>query len=190
MSRPDSGAISTAVVGALQADATLAGLMPEGVWYGLAAPGLTRFVLVTLQDGVDDHVFGQPRAIEERLYAVKAVGLSRDVTIATMKQAAHRIDELLGLATLDVPGFVFMDCDREPPMLEDPVPDPVDVSLVWHHYGAHYRVRVAWPDPVATALNVEGSNNGDQKRPVRESELGSGGGLGHGADHLDQHLEG
>jgi len=144
MTRPDSGAISTAVVGALQADATLKSLMPDGVWYGLAAPGLTKFVLVTLQDGVDEPVFGQ-RAIEERLYAVKAVGLSRDVTIANMKAAAHRIDELLGLATLTVPGFVWMDCEREPPMLEDPVPDPVDASLAWHHYGAHYRVRVSWP---------------------------------------------
>ena len=152
MTRPDSGQISTALVGALQADATLRGLMPDGVWFGLAAPGLQRFVLVTLQIGTDEGLFGQ-RALEDRVYIVKAVGLSRVVSIATMKSAAHRIDELLELATLPVAGFSWVDCVREEP-LEDPVPDLLDPSLVWHHYGGQYRIQVAWPDPVPAGEDV------------------------------------
>jgi len=146
MTHPDSGAISSAIVAALQADATLAALMPDGVWFGLAAPGLQRFVLVVLMHGTDEELFGQ-RAIEDRIYVVKAIGLSRVVTVANMKAAAHQIDVVLERATLAPAAFSWMDCVREEP-IEDPVPDALDPSLAWHHYGGQYRIQVAWPDPV------------------------------------------
>jgi hypothetical protein len=149
--RPNSGAVDSALIGALQADTTLAGLMPDGVYFTVAAPGLTRFVLVGIFDSVDDGVFGH-RGIESTLYFVKAVGLSRATTIQTMKAAAQRIDELLELAFLPVPDYSFLDCVREERIAET-VRDPVDPSLLWFHFGGHYRVQVAWPDVLAVQEN-------------------------------------
>jgi len=148
LARPNSGAIDSALLARLQGDATLAGLMPDGVYFNVAAPGRTRFVLVGIFDAIDEGIFRQ-RGYENTLYFVKAVGLSRATTIGTMKQAAHRIDELLELQPLTIADYSFMDCVREE-RLADTVPDPVDLSLFWFHFGGHYRVKVAWPDPVTT----------------------------------------
>jgi hypothetical protein len=147
MTHPNSGAVDSAVIAALQADATLRGLMPDGVFFNLAPPGSTRFVLVGIFDARDEGLFGQ-RGFENTLYFVKAVGLSRATSLSTMKSAAHRIDELLELATLAPADFSWIDCVREE-RLADTVPDPLDPSLFWFHFGGHYRVQVAWPDPVA-----------------------------------------
>ena len=148
MARPNSGAIDSALLAVLQGDAALNALMPDGVYFNVAAPGRTRFVLVGVFDEIDEGIFGQ-RNIENALYFVKAVGLSRSTTLGTMKQAAHRIDELLELQPLAIADYSFMDCVREE-RLADTVPDPADLSLFWFHFGGHYRVRVAWPDPVTT----------------------------------------
>lgn len=147
MARPDSGAIDRSVIGVLQGDATLAGLMPGGVWFNLAAPNLTRFVLVTVDQSTDEDVFGH-RGIEDLRYVVQAVGLSRDVDVATMKQAAARIDALLADETAPLPtptDFASIDCAREERLVESVI-DEVDKSIHWHHYGGYYRVTAAWPD--------------------------------------------
>ena len=146
MGRPNSGAIDQAIIGTLQADATLAALIPDGVYFNLAAPGKKRFGLVGIFEAVDVGIFGQ-RGWEDTLYFVKAVGLSTVTTLANMKAAAHRIDELLERAPLTVTDYAFMACVREE-RLADTVPDPIDASLFWFHFGGHYRVTAAWPDPV------------------------------------------
>lgn len=150
MARPDSGAIDRVLIAALQADAELTGLMPDGVWFDVAPAGLTRFVVVELADGEDVGLFGQ-RGIEDRAYRVHAVGLSRVVSLGTMKAAAARIDTILeGDTPLDTPpDFASIDCVREKPTAESAL-DEVDKSLVWHYYGGEYRVMTAWPDPVST----------------------------------------
>lgn len=150
MTRPDSGAVDAAIVGVLQADGALKTLMPDGVFFNLAAPGSTRFVLVGVFDEADEWVFGH-RATESTLYFVKAVGFSRNARLADMKAAAFRIDALLDGATLTVPGFASVDCVREKREPTDTVPDPLDPSVFWFHFGGHYRVLVAWPDPVPAA---------------------------------------
>ena len=137
----DSGDIDAAVLAALQADATLAGYMPDGVWFDVAPTGAKRFVLVSLFDTVDVDVFGG-RAIEEALYAVRAVALSS--TSPNMKAAAARIDAVLADTTFPVTGFSLMASYRdEPGRIRITEVDKVDASIMWFHRGAHYRVEVA-----------------------------------------------
>ena len=161
MARPDSGAIDRAILAVLQADPQLAALMPGGVWFGVAAAGLTRFVLVTLVDAVDEGLFGQ-RGIEDRLYRVHAVGLSHDASIGDMKAAAYRIDTLLeGDAPIATPeDYGSIDCVRETAD-EISALDELDKSLTWHNYGGEYRVTAAWPDPDVAALATGGSAHVD-----------------------------
>ena len=148
MPRPDSGAVDRAVISVLQADPTLAGLMPDGVWFNLATPGLRRCVLVTIDRSKDEDVF-QQRGLEEYRYVVQAVGLSRDVSLSTMKQAAAQIDLLLDGQPLPIPtDFASIDSNRDERMTETVV-DELDKSLHWHHFGGYYVVTAAWPDHVA-----------------------------------------
>ncbi len=145
MARPDSGAIDRAIIGALQADAALLALMPGGVWFGIAAPGLTRFVLVGVDRAEDDGVYGH-RGIEHLRYVVQAVGLSRDASIGTMKDAAARIDTVLegDIPIATPPEYASVDCVRDE-RLADTVVDELDKSLHWHHFGGYYMVSAAWP---------------------------------------------
>ena len=157
MARPQTGAIDRVVIAALQADAELVALMPEGVYFGIAAPGLTRFVLVTLQTGADDGVYGH-RAQEEITYAVQAIGLSRDTTLGTMRSAAARIDAVLEGVPLATPvDYGSIDCVREEP-IADTVIDELDKSLRWHHFGGMYRVTAYWPDVVTLTNTSQGSH--------------------------------
>lgn len=145
MTHPDSNAVDLAIVNALQADAALRALMPDGVYFNMAPPGAKRFVLVGIFDSNDEGVFGG-RAIESVLYFVKAVAFSGVARIAEARDAAQRIDEVLEGATLAPADFSWMDCAREE-RLADTVPDPIDPSKFWFHFGGHYRVNVAWIDP-------------------------------------------
>lgn len=146
MPNPDSGAIDRTLLAVLKADSELAALMPGGVWFGIAAPGLTRFVLVTVDRSIDDGVFGH-RGTEELRYVVQAVGLSRDASLDTMKDAAVRIDTVLDGGTPLTPptDYASIDCVRDE-RLADSVVDEVDKSLHWHHFGGYYVVTCAWPD--------------------------------------------
>ena len=75
----DSSAIDAAIVAALQADAALASLMPDGVYMDIAPPGLQRYVIVSLVIAEDRATF-EGRAIEDCLYLVKAVMLTTTST--------------------------------------------------------------------------------------------------------------
>lgn len=155
MSRPNSGNIDKAIIGVLQADSTLASLMPDGVFWSEAAPGLTRFVLVGIFDSWSEGIFGQ-QGYEDVLYYVKANGLSRTTTLANTKAAAQRIAELLDGVVLTAPDYAAISSAQEKREPWESVPDPVDPSLKWHHYGGLYRVMASWPDPIGG-----GQTNGD-----------------------------
>ena len=136
---PDSSLVDAALLARLANDATLAGLMPDGVWWEEAAQGKTRFVVVSLIDEVDEAVFGG-RAIEDALYLVKAVELgSSGVNI---KAAAARIDVLLEEQPLTVAGYSGMDVFRESRVRNTEI-DEVDPSIRWQHRGGMYRVRMS-----------------------------------------------
>jgi len=138
---PDSSAIDNAIVGVLLADATLAGLMPDGVYFGVAAPKAQRFVIVSVIEATDEPVLGS-RGYEDVLYMIKAVALER--TGADVKAAAHRIDQLLEDQPLTIPGYVHMVTCREG-RFRYPEVDEVDDTIRWQHRGGNYRVQASIP---------------------------------------------
>ena len=146
---PESSAIDSAVIGLLAADATLTSLMPRGVWYQLAPPNMQQFVIVSIADSADQHMFGS-RAWESVLYLVKAVEFSSPtVTNKNARAAAERIDVLLDPqppappATLTIPGYGTMVMQREGRRVRDFETDAKDATIQWAHRGAHYRVMAA-----------------------------------------------
>jgi hypothetical protein len=133
---PDSSEIDNALIALLGGDATLLGFMPNGVYWEVAPPGSTRFVIVSLVEETDARRLGS-RAHEDALYMVKAVALS--TANANMKSAAARIDTVLEGATLTPTGYTHMAVYREARIRNTEV-DEVDPAIRWYHRGGHYRV--------------------------------------------------
>ena len=140
----DSSEIDNALVAKLASDSELLAMMPNGIYYGLAAEGSTRFVLVTLETATDIAQFGG-RAIEERYYLIEAVGLSS--TNPAMQQAAARIDQLLEDQPLTIDGYDWMTTYRIEPRRAPTEPDESNRSLRWFRRGGVYKV-AATPAPV------------------------------------------
>jgi hypothetical protein len=140
----DSSEIDAALVATLQTDATLAALMPGGVFVDEAPHGLSQFVIVSLVDEHDTPIF-EGRASEDALYLVKAVELST-VTVKNIKAAAARIDALLELGTLTITGYGFEVMRRESRVRQTEV-DEDDPAIRWSHRGGRYQVIAA---PVLT----------------------------------------
>lgn len=142
----DSSAIENALVDLLRSDSTLSALLPDGVFYGHADEGCTKFVIVSMATSHDEPMFGG-RAFEDYNYLVKAVVLN-DVDGTTLLAEA-RIDELLDPqppappATLSIAGYRLM-AMRRIDRVRYPDPDPEDPSIVWQHRGGHYQI-VAYP---------------------------------------------
>ncbi len=132
----DSSAIDAALTSVLLNDATLAALMPDGVWFDEAAQGAQRFVIVSLVDEFDQQDTSG-RAAENPLYLVKAVALS--TSGGDVKTAAARIDALLQMQTLTVAGYTVTGMSRESRVRLTEV-DAVDPSIRWQHRGGNYRV--------------------------------------------------
>lgn len=136
----DSSDIDAALVTKLQADATLATLMPGGVWMDEAPPGAQQFVIVHLEDEHDEPMFGG-RAFEEALYLVEAREFSK-VAVKNIKAAAARIDALLEQGTLTIAGYGLARLARES-RVRFPEPDSTDPSLRWERRGGFYRLVVS-----------------------------------------------
>jgi hypothetical protein len=92
-----SGDVDSALVAKLLGDSTLMALMPDGVYWDIAASGKNRVVIVKLMGHSVESKFGG-RAWESATYLVKAVELSTSGTNA--KAAGRRIDALLDGGTL------------------------------------------------------------------------------------------
>lgn len=136
---PDSSAIDAALLATLVNDATLAALMPDGVWIDEAKQGATRFVIVSLITETDEGDF-DGRAYEDALYLVKAVEKSSSGSNA--KTAAARIDVLLEDQALTATGYNWMATFREERVRYAEV-DAVDASIRWQHRGGRYRVQMS-----------------------------------------------
>jgi hypothetical protein len=136
---PDSSDIDSALVTKLQGDATLAGLMPGGVWVDEGPPGLTQFVIVSLVDELDVDKFGGT-AFEDALFLVKAVELKPATGSGNSKAAAARIQAVLHDQVLTVAGYTHMAMHRES-RVRTTEPDGVDASIRWFHRGGRYRVQ-------------------------------------------------
>ncbi len=132
----DSSDMDAAVLAVLTGDATLAGLMPDGVYMDVAPKGRTRFVIVSVVIHEDEYRF-EGRAYERCLYLVKAVDQSTSGT--TIKQAAARIDALLQDMPLTITGYTHMLTRREERIRATEV-DETNPDLHWQHRGGRYAV--------------------------------------------------
>lgn len=134
---PNSWELDKAVIGVLQNDATLKGLVPDGVFKNEAPPGSKRFVIVSVPSGIDRGVFGR-RGYELRRYMVQAVGLTTMMTLGQANSAGYRIDVLLQDATLTAATYpATATLSRISPIDFDEV-DEIDASIRWYHRGGHY----------------------------------------------------
>lgn len=133
----DSSDLDAAVVNLLATDATLAGLLADGVYVDVAPTNAKQFAIVSVLDELDEDDF-QGRAFEDVLYLVKAVELST-VPVKNIKPATARIDVLLNRARLTVAGYGDVTCRREQRIRNTEV-DEVDKSIRWLHRGGQYRV--------------------------------------------------
>lgn len=138
----DSSEIEAALVAKLQGDATLAAQAQSGqfVFMDEAPAGASRFVIVSLVDEHDVPVF-EGRGFEDAVYLVVARELST-VPVKNIKAAAARIDALLEMGTLTIPGYGLMVMRRVERVRMTEV-DEVDSSLRWQHRGGRYQVMAA-----------------------------------------------
>jgi len=135
---PDSSDIDQALIAKLGADATLLGLMPNGVYWDEAPAGSKQFVIVSFVEQADEQAF-DGRAFEDGLYLVKAVELIDPAVPKNSKAAAARIDALLQDQLLTVTGYSFMAMFRERRVRIQEV-DEANTAIRWWHRGGHYRV--------------------------------------------------
>lgn len=129
--------IDTALIGALQADATLATLAPGGVWPDVAPEGATDrgvFVIVQLQAHEDVDEQAAAVAYEVPRYLVKAV--ERSSVGAAAAAAYTRVHALLQGVALTITGFHWMDTRRESRVSYTEQDGP----FYWKHTGGIYRV--------------------------------------------------
>jgi hypothetical protein len=143
----DSSDIDAALVAKLGSDATLLALCPNGVYLDEAPPNMTRFVIVSLVDEVDEPVFGK-RGYEDALFLVEARMLS--TAGGNIKAAAARIDALLedqpllapGSPAAPVSGYTWMTMFRESRVRLTEV-DEIDPAIRWYRRGGNYRVQMS-----------------------------------------------
>jgi hypothetical protein len=152
--RPDSSAITNALIAKLGADPELLALLPDNVYEDLAPPNAKRFAIVSQILATDTAMFHQGRVIEDALLLVEArvlKGAGGDAAAA-----AARIDALLDDGMMTVPGYRVTDMHREEFVRGTEV-DEVDSTIVWKRRGGRYRVtvyRVIEATPVALELVV------------------------------------
>jgi|SRR5262245_29991328 len=135
----DSSDVDAALIAKLQADATLMGLMPDGVAWDVAAAGATQFVLVSQIEHSDTYVLPGPVGWERFLYLVK--GVTRGSSGSQVRQAAARIHALLQDGTLTATGYyprmVLQQLER---IRYTEVDETTDER--WQHRGGHYEVLI------------------------------------------------
>lgn len=139
MPTPDTSEIDAAVMAKLSGDATLMGLMPNGVFWGVAGTGATKFVIVSY--AVDPEVaYSMPfPAWESLVYLVKAT--QSGTSGSDVKAAAKRIRELLHDATLTPTGYYpTMLLRYVQPVRYTEIDEQTDAR--WQHRGGHYHLMV------------------------------------------------
>jgi hypothetical protein len=138
----DAGLVDAVVMEVLANDATLTALCPDGVFWGRAPAGATRFVITALFDHTERPALARDTLYETTVYLVKAVILDSSKTPS--RTAAARIHTLLHGVDLDLTaaGYVAMDC-RRMERVAYPEIDPANAAT-WHHSGGQYAL-VSYP---------------------------------------------
>lgn len=142
MPQRDSSAVMNAVIAFLGSDATLLGLMPNGVYEDESPEGSTRFVIVSQVTADDEPYYGG--ALEHHWITIEA--RTQSTANGDVRAAAVRIDTLLepqapARTALVVPGYELVDILREEP-LRHRERDEVDRSVLWVRRGHRYRFDV------------------------------------------------
>lgn len=141
----DPSEVDAAILAVLRNDPELRALMPGGVYFDVAPPGRTQYVVVSMEFHEDAYTFDGP-ALETTLYLVKAIERISDGDGNT-KRAAARIHELLQDQPLTITGYVHSATTRTG-RARDTEADEIDNDARWQHRGGRYQVIVA---PVAAA---------------------------------------
>lgn len=137
----NASAVEKALIGKLAADATLAGLLPDGVFYDVAPINSTKFTLVSISTSRGAPELQDGDSFRAFVYLVKAVvlGSSKDPITAADK----RIHELLDHGSLDLPdaggslmALRWVDRVRYTEMI---------AAETWQHRGGRFEVIVT-PD--------------------------------------------
>lgn len=139
---PDPAAVDAAVLAVLAGDATLAGLLPDGVYFDVAAPRAQAFVVLRLIDHADEPMLDGGTAYEVHTYRVEAV--APETSGVDINTAAQQIYTLLQNAVLVPDGYADMRCQRLR-RVRDTVVDEV-TNTRWQHRGGDYEVWVTAAD--------------------------------------------
>lgn len=135
----DSSALDAALTSLLLTDATLQGLLPDGVFFDQANLGAKRFVQITVTEAPDTEMF-EGRAFEGPVYLVLAVVLS--TTGGNIQAAAARIDDLLEGAQLTAAGYAPAPL-RRLRRVRHSDPDGQNAEHRWQTRGGEYGVLIA-----------------------------------------------
>ena len=161
---PDTSAIDAAVIALLSNDADLHALMPDGVYWDIAAEDKTHFVIVSQASHEDvDAQTGDrdPAPLWERpIYTVKAV--DENESGSTVNAAAARIHALLQGAPLTIAGYLCMICRRTERIRYTEI-DSLTAAR-WQHRGGSYQVWAA-TDPAANAHGLSNSRSNAHGSP-------------------------
>lgn len=108
----------------LSGDATLAALLPGGVWRDMAAPGsATPFLVISLQSATDVIAAGGYRQMVNALFQINLAAPASQY--ATIVSASDRVDALLGRTSGQTSDAYILSCTREQtlelPRVEDGV---------------------------------------------------------------------
>lgn len=143
MALADISDLDAAIMARLANDPTLIGLLPDGVFYDVAAPGAQAFAIVARLEGGAELMFERRSAWETYVYLIKSVILiPSGASGAPSKAAAKRIHELMRNAMINAVGYVDMHCQRIEPVRFTEV-DPVS-DVRWQHRGGQYDI---WVQP-------------------------------------------
>ena len=139
MPDPNSSLVDDAVVQRLVNDATLQGLMPDGVYFNVARKDATRFVVLEVSGHADTYGFNF-EAWQVFRYLIKAVALNSNGS--DVAAAADRINVLLQDAMdLPIAGYQVMRSQRTQYVRYLDV-DPENPSIRWQYRGGFYEVQV------------------------------------------------
>lgn len=134
----DASQIESAIITKLKNDPTLAGLVPDGVYWDLARQGSTRFVIVSLSTSRGLAEINDGETLREFVYTVKAVALGTDPD--PIVPADARIQALLDHGTLDL---TAAGCELMIMRWRDRVRyTETAAAETWQHRGARYEVTV------------------------------------------------
>lgn len=131
----DASQLEAAIFAALNGDATLQTLCPDGAWWNYAPQGKTKFIIVA-QPAHEDLQEFQDEAFERFTYQITA--RSKEASSITVDAAAARIRIVIEGMT-SATGYLVTAAQRIE-RIKYADPDPVDAALVWQHAGGLYEI--------------------------------------------------